>query len=181
MTTETRFHRGWLLLISERWWIWKGSYWAVISKLRFWQSEVSKYWGVLASHGEEGILLWGWQRQAGTRDWFLWLSDGHGPGIWQRFIFFQHAGWLQAVFFLIGYFRKFFQIKKICPHSVDILFEGDIFGQKFSGVLLKQRKVIACLPICRWTLKRNFTSRKMCKIRDRGTDLSGSEASVGNV
>ena len=35
---------------------------------------------------------------------------------------------------------KFFQIEKICPHSVDILFEGDIVGQKFSGVFLKQKK-----------------------------------------
>ena len=124
VTTKTGLHRRRLLLVSEGRRIGNWCDTAVITKLWFRKSQIAKYWWVLTSwcHGEEGILLWGWQSQSWTSQLgFLRFSDRHRPGLWQRLIFFQNSGRFQSVLFFVWYFRQFFQLQQIRPHSVDVL------------------------------------------------------------
>ena len=113
VAAETGLHGRGLLLVSEKikkyikniwkisekklpegWRVGQGCDGGVRSELRFWQSEVAKYRGVLAGHGEEGVLPRGRQGEARARDGFLRLSGRHRPRLRQRFIFFQDAGCL---------------------------------------------------------------------------------------
>lgn len=148
VTAQTCLHWRGLLLVSEGRRVGYRSDRAMISKLRFGQTKIAKYWGMLSSsgHWEEGILLRGSKGRGWTKwgKWFLRVSDRHRPRFCQGFIFFQDASRLQPVLFIIGYFRQFFQIKKFRPHSVDILLQRDIFGQKFSCAVLQRKENIKC-------------------------------------
>ena len=81
VAAETGLHGRGLLLVSEGRRVGQRGDGGVVTKLRLGEAEVTKYGGVLAGHGEEGILLWGRQRQAGAGDGLLSFSARHRPGI----------------------------------------------------------------------------------------------------
>ena len=81
VTAQTGLHRRRLLLVSEGRGVGQRSNGGVVTELRLGEAEVTEYWGVLPSHGEEGILLRGRQRQSRARDGFLSFSCRHWPGI----------------------------------------------------------------------------------------------------
>ena len=58
---------------------------------------------------------------------------------------------------------------------------GTYSDKSFLALSWNKEKLMPCLPICHPTQKRNFTSRKICKIHDRGTSRCHTETSVSNV
>lgn len=81
VTAQTGLHRRRLLLVSEGRRVGQRCNGGVVAELRLGEAEVPEYWGVLPSHGEEGVLLRGRQRQARAGDGFLCFSRRHRPGL----------------------------------------------------------------------------------------------------
>ena len=81
VTAQTGLHGRRLLLVSEGRRVGQRGDGGVVPELRLGETEVTEYWGVLPSHGEEGVLLRGRQRQARAGDGFLCFSGRHWPGL----------------------------------------------------------------------------------------------------
>ena len=81
VTAQAGLHGRWLLLVPEGGRVGQRGDTPVGPELRLGEAELTEYRGVLAGHGEEGVLLGRGQAQAGAGQDLLRLSGRHRPRV----------------------------------------------------------------------------------------------------